>query len=613
MKKLLFIIYCISLLACNQTGEKKRDEINDNIGKIRSFVFVNSDSVKYYRGILRQLCKPEIPFQRALLKYADGLYYLTAGIHSRALNDFSEAAPLFEKEKNDSFLAYCNLGMGNSYKFTGDYDKSVFHYLTAMRLFEKIGNRFFITVCNVNLAETYEEKNDIEKAKHYLQIAKANEPYGSKTYVSILHLEANLYGMSGLTDSAVSIDNTGIQLAEKNNYPDKLSPFYDNLAQCFIELKKYDSAEYYYRKCIYADSLNGRIQLMADTYAQMVSLYGYKKQEEKMTAAAARALALCDSTQYLKGRYAVYEGLDHYYSSAGNRERSAATKDSVLAIYKRLINEETEAKTIQYNLDFETSRKEQLITRQENDLQKANYLLVLFAVTALLLALIIFVLYKNYRTRRMMAVNKAVQHQKDLNVQAVFESEQAERIRIARDLHDSIGQKLSVLKMYLSGSSDETKAPALLDDTIREVRDISHNLLPEELNFGFARAIRTETGKIRDAGTIRITEELENEEDYHRVPLPAALNMLRIFNELLSNIVKHSGATEVFICAMLRENIFILQVRDNGKGIDEEMIAKSTGIGWKNIFARVNMLTGNIVIEKNKPAGSIVTIKIPLH
>jgi signal transduction histidine kinase len=307
----------------------------------------------------------------------------------------------------------------------------------------------------------------------------------------------------------------------------------------------------------------------------------------------------------------IFDGLSNYYTNTQNWKSLAEVKDSLQQVYKRLINKETEEKIAQYNVEYETSKKEQLITAQQNRLQKARYLTLFISIVALLLGVSIFALVRNYKIKKAVAVNDAIQAQKDSNVQAVFESEQTERIRIARDLHDSVGQKLSVLKMYLNNrENDAAKTPDLLDETIQEVRNISHNLLPEELNFGLLNALKTDIEKIENTGNFKVTTQIEDAA-YQNISLLTSLNIVRILRELLSNLVKHSKATEIGIHVFIAQNNLHLQLKDNGIGIPSKAIEDSKGIGWKNIFTRINMLKGTIKIENTAP-GTSIQIEIPI-
>ena len=611
LKNILASVFlCGLLIGCGSVSKRTGDATAYNVAKVRAFTFVNSDSLKHYNDLLQATANKKNPEAAALIKYCEGLYFLTAGLHDKALSNFKESAAAFARQKNDSFLSYSYIAMGNCNKISGRADEAIKNYLQAIPA--DGGDPHTFTLCYGNLAETYQQKNDLVNAKKYVRLAKQSESFGSRSYVSLLHFEANIFGMSSMFDSALATDRKGIAIAEKYNYPDKLSSFYDNIARCFMEEKNYDSAAHYFTKCIYLDSMNGRLQLMADTYSQMVNVYGYKNEPDKMMATASYAAKLCDSTQYLRGKYSIYEGLNNYYKQTKNWEQLAVVKDSLQVIYKRLVNEETEAKIAQYNVGFETAKKEQLIATQQNDLERKSYIIGLIGLVALLLTMSILALYKRNKAKKETAVNFAIQQQKDDNVQAVFESEQTERIRIARDLHDSIGQKLSVLKMYLNNrANDETKTPALLDETIQEVRNISHNLLPEELNFGFLNAIKSDIDKLANTNSFTIQTEIE-EGNYEKISLLTSLNIVRIFKELLGNMAKHSKATEVYLQLHMAENIFHLLLKDNGVGVSKTTIDESKGIGWKNIFARINMLKGNIDILPHNPSGTLIKIAIPI-
>ena len=614
MKQCCFLFFISMLIAgCNAPGRAPDSKLYPLVEKMRSFVFVNTDSVQAYRNRLQSEANHDKTIDAAFLKYADALYHVTAGVHNKALTDFDDAITLFEKAKADSFVAFCRLGKGNCYKLTGNSDSAVLYYLKSLSDFESLKKSSFVTATLANLAETYEEKEDLPNTKKYIDLAKANESFGSKTYISVLHLQANYYGMSDKKDSALETDKTGIALATQFGYPDILSQFYDNMAQCYLEEKKYDSARTYYFKCISLDSTSGRLQLVADTYKQLVQVFADKNEEAGMKSAAARALELCDSTDYLRGKYDLYQTLDQYFFSKNDLRASSAYKDSALNIYKKLINQETEARTTQYNIEFETAHKEKLISEQEGDLRKIKYTTALLSILAALLIISIVALYRNYKKGREIAVSKAIREQKDINTKSVFETEQGERIRIARDLHDSIGQKLSVLKMYISaGNAEQEKTSALLNDTITEVRNVSHNLLPEELNFGLLKALRSDIDKTQRSGVFHVLFKTEETDRFDNIPLPVSLNILMIFRELISNLIRHSKAKNVTATLSSDDTSISLRLSDDGVGITRAQIDSSKGIGWKNIFARIDIVNGKIFIDANQPHGNIVTVNIPV-
>ncbi len=204
----------------------------------------------------------------------------------------------------------------------------------------------------------------------------------------------------------------------------------------------------------------------------------------------------------------------------------------------------------------------------------------------------------------------------------LFAVQENERIRIARDLHDSIGQKLSVIKMLLSvvqhrvgrdvGGQELEKTTRLLDETVQEVRVISHNLIPEELNLGLLKAIKEIAARINEADKIRVEVSVVPENTGPSVPEETGIAVFRIVQEILSNMVNHAGASRIDILLENKENMLLLEIRDNGSGFDMKEIGQSAGIGWQNIFARTKLLRGHLNIHTERNKGTSVKLNIPL-
>lgn len=194
-------------------------------------------------------------------------------------------------------------------------------------------------------------------------------------------------------------------------------------------------------------------------------------------------------------------------------------------------------------------------------------------------------------------------------VHNLYKMQDLERIRFARDLHDSIGQKLSVVKMYLSDSGSE-KVNKFLDEAISEVRVISHNLIPEELNLGIKKAIYELGEKINLANKIKVSLKVEPAD--LNLSKELELSVYRIIQEILNNMVKHANASEIEIVLECQNNILTINVNDNGVGFDTKKIEHSSGIGWQNIFARTKVLNGTIEIKSEINLGTNIKITIPL-
>lgn len=234
------------------------------------------------------------------------------------------------------------------------------------------------------------------------------------------------------------------------------------------------------------------------------------------------------------------------------------------------------------------------------------------------MAIVGYLAIRNNAYKQQKRIQAEIHKQQEIETRSLFEGEQKERIRIARDLHDSIGQMLSVVKMNLSNLSTPDQygnkldnTVELVDKTITEVRHISHNLIPEELNFGLFAALEDMAEKINHAGNTKVVLSIPDDALIYQFEKSNELSIYRIVQEALSNIVKHAQATTIDLAVMQQPNGMAINIKDNGKGFDTSQIKTSSGIGWKNIAARVNMLYGELQVRSEKLTGTHIEITIP--
>lgn len=218
-----------------------------------------------------------------------------------------------------------------------------------------------------------------------------------------------------------------------------------------------------------------------------------------------------------------------------------------------------------------------------------------------------------YRTIRQQ--NIVLRRQADLLVA----TQEREREKIARDLHDGVGQSLVALKINLGLLSrrpeDEQlrrnaeKAVKMVDGAIAEIRSVIGNLKPAELKRdGLSKSIRALCGKLEPLSGVQfhcnITDAMpewaETEE----------LNIYRIVQECLTNIIKHSEATEADVNLLaLSDKIFLISVIDNGRGFDMQSV--NSGFGLTNIRERADMLNAKMVVDSAEGQGTRVILEIP--
>ncbi len=202
-------------------------------------------------------------------------------------------------------------------------------------------------------------------------------------------------------------------------------------------------------------------------------------------------------------------------------------------------------------------------------------------------------------------------------LKAVIETQESERKRLAEDLHDSVGQVLSAIKLKLHKLDKQNEGKnemladtcKLTDECIQEIRNIIHNVLPPVLtDFGLIDALDALCSKINSSTPIQVSfsKKLSNE----RFPSAVELTLYRIAQELFGNAVKHSEASAIHIELSKQGYALIMSFRDNGVGFKLDEVKR--GFGIKNLHSRVQLINGKIDIYSKPLSGTITTIEIPL-
>lgn len=219
-------------------------------------------------------------------------------------------------------------------------------------------------------------------------------------------------------------------------------------------------------------------------------------------------------------------------------------------------------------------------------------------------------------------LNRELQVQEQKKIEAVIASQETERKRIAEELHDSVGQMLSLVKLNLSrmeavGGHNESVGRMLipqisrqLDESIGELRTISHNLMSPDLHTGqMAEIVENLLVKSRNMNGP------EYELHAFGVPddLPAAVKftLYRVFQEILQNIVKHASSETITVGLTGTDEGINLMVEDDGIGFDTSQAGE--GLGLKNIRSRVKLLNGYFDVDSAPGRGTIYNITIPLN
>lgn len=236
---------------------------------------------------------------------------------------------------------------------------------------------------------------------------------------------------------------------------------------------------------------------------------------------------------------------------------------------------------------------------------------VIFVVFIAGLLLFIF----HYRKRKIIHENE----KQLIAMNSIIQGQEAERSRMAKDLHDGLGGMLSGVKLNLSSMKGSmivqendarlfNRSIAQLDNAIAEMRRVAHNMMPEALlKFGLTEAVQDYCEGINESKLVKIkfTQIGLNKP----IEKPTEVILYRIVQELSNNAMKHANAKNIFIQLTKHERGLTLTVEDDGNGFDTGQVRK--GAGLQNVQSRIDYLKGTMEINSASGEGASFTIEIP--
>lgn len=292
--------------------------------------------------------------------------------------------------------------------------------------------------------------------------------------------------------------------------------------------------------------------------------------------------------------------------------------------------------TEQSNRDKQIELEQQLLQRQETLQRKEQILdnsqeklklvaIILIIVIALSIPFLLYLIWTSWKSREKRLTSSISllelennYRQKVIieNITARMETQETERERISRELHDGIGGNLVAIRLLLQSVDEDNpilkELQQLVANTQQEIRAISHNLAPPRLDeISFEELLLHHIGHLKTTTPINFEGILLPMRGWNKLNIKFQTDIFRLVQELTGNIIKHSKATKANISLRLEDESVSLLAEDNGIGFIVEKGYE--GIGLQNLKLRVNYLKGKIDINSTPGKGTIVMIEIPIN
>lgn len=302
-------------------------------------------------------------------------------------------------------------------------------------------------------------------------------------------------------------------------------------------------------------------------------------------------------------------------------------KDSV---YQRELI--TATRELNYQHKIEQDKQKALLAKKQRDVeqlvlekkrQQLGWTIASLILLSSIGAIIIYFLNQRKQQNKLLHLAEVErlkqQHKADL-IKKLSDSQEAERWRIADQLHDEVGSMISVVRLNLSEHPLKNEAITtekletanrILADVADTVREMSHQLMPVAIRqYGLIQAIEQLIADINTSGKLYIEHLIHGFEDVSKYPEDFQISFYRIVQELFQNIVKHAKATNAIFQLVEHPDSINLYIEDNGRGIVESEKDK-TGKGIGLLTNRIDYFEGKISIEGAPGKGTLILIDIP--
>jgi two-component system, NarL family, sensor kinase len=603
-----------------------------NIGQ--QYELNEPEKSKFYYRKARDLSE-KINYPAGVIKYINNYTYV---LNVEGNTDSSLLLNLYgvelSRKTNDSLnLAKTLFNTGTSYRFMNEYEKAIPYYMEGYAIFERIGNADLVTKTYDILQVIHQDLKQYPKALEYGKKAvEKSKEINNPLFLGTAYLNLGIsYFKMGDYQEARTLFEQAMAIGKQLNNQQLISSSLLGIGSYHIHTAEYEKLD-----GIYEQSLKIGRQTQ-DRETEITSLTGlsiYQLSQNNYTKArdiAMEALQLSEKYGFKKERLEAYEQLSKIYYGLRDMRTAESFAAKAELLSDSLINENIQKITVDAEKKYETAKKQAQINQltaekkvQELSIQRKNIINIIVILSALAMGVIFLLSWRNYKHRQSIQQQRITELESEKQLaatEAVLKGEEKERTRLAKDLHDGLGGMLSGIKFTMNNMKGNLimteenqlafeRSMDMLDSSIREMRRVAHNLMPEALvKFGLDTAISDFCNDIRRSGALNIQYQSVGMENV-QLEQTTAITIYRIVQELVNNIIKHAAAHSAVVQITKTEDIIAITVEDDGKGFDTAVLKGTKGIGWSNIQNRVEFMKGRLDVKTEPDNGTSVHIVI---
>ncbi|TQD39371.1 tetratricopeptide repeat-containing sensor histidine kinase [Haloflavibacter putidus] len=562
--------------------------------------------IPYANAILEFQDAINWPYQEAMLYLYRGDAYFFSNQNNKAITDYNQAERYFEKLGKKRMATLTNQYRAAAYSKKGELVKAVKDLQKSIKFFKTSKDTFNYVAAKHELSLLFSKYDFFAKAEDQRQkILRLDYSTNAQLASIFLNKSIDLYKQNNFKGFEENLEKALMYAKESNRveftvpviYLVFASKYYENQypkkAKKYLDLfyKNYDPKNKFTRGYLQETLINKSIVEKRYNYA--INLL-YKRLEEAKQASDYETIV---NAQKKLGK--LYKDINQPIAAFTHFERYSILKDS--------IESDKKLKSLAYYQSvFESKEKDQIIKTKNAQIQildlknlnqrKLNWLIGLLGILGISL---IYFFFKRQKIKKEKTIH-------ELFAQALLEEREKERLAIAGNLHDSLGQELILIKKRTENLNDDFLTKAI-SGSIHSLREITRNIYPPSLKrFGLVDAIEDLVGKTEESTALTIDLQMNLKTNLNE---KQSLNIYRFLQECLHNTIKHAQASAVKIKIKQKNKKIKIIYNDNGNGFDvAEKLKSSKSFGLKTLRQRAKILKAAFNI-KSSQNGTIIALK----
>jgi len=566
-----------------------------------------------------------------------GLAYYDNGDLEKAEQLLLEAKTISDSLGATLLIADANRLLGMIARNKGDYEQSLTYYLNAAKIWEESGDKRELAEVYLGISSVFFDIERLTKSQYYdnlvmdiaedldddrlrlkagANIALSSMTVGINYYLQnqqdTLNFERTLDTLDFYFKKSEVEYYEGLDLAREIGSQEVELGLLNNLVALTMNMENNEKALKLAKESEILAETVGAVDLIIQSKVNIGSAYRRMGKLDMAAKYGEESLALAKKYGLERKEYMANRTLYELYKTMGNYSQANVTLEEIRAYDKKVGDIERNKDIAELESKYQNAKKEKQILFQRNSIlelaaenvrieKQREYIL---GGSAGLLLLGFF----GFQFNRI----KKDRNDKMAFAEALIFTQEEERKRIGRDLHDGIGQSLLLIKKKVLATKETTEENRkLIRETLEEVRSISRDLHPFQLKqFGLTAALKDMLSRVEKSSGLFISKELPDLDGL--LTEKSEIHVYRTIQEALNNAVKHAQATAVRIACDINEREIVMTVKDNGIGFESNRKnAPAKSLGLRTMSERMASIGGKLIVASVLSKGTTITLNIP--